>query len=200
MMKNNATPASRRAVIAPGKPWPLKPERNAVWVTRTAIAATARRPSTGAKRGFPGGGATAGSAALTVLTAEHPPLHILFLALVDLLGGHGTLPQKFALCFVGTGTVGALGFLGRAVAGARVGLVAAAIGAVYPLLWVIDGSLMSETTYALLITLTLIVAYRYLRGPSVRWALALGAMIALATLTRGEAVGLLVLLALPLAW
>jgi 4-amino-4-deoxy-L-arabinose transferase-like glycosyltransferase len=135
-----------------------------------------------------------------VPTAEHPPLHILVLALVDLLGGHGTLPQKFVLCFVGTGTVVALGVLGRMIGGPRVGLIAAAVGAVYPLLWVIDGSLMSETEYALLITLTLVVAYRYLRGPSVPRALAVGALIALATLTRGEAVGLVVLLAAPLAW
>jgi 4-amino-4-deoxy-L-arabinose transferase-like glycosyltransferase len=135
-----------------------------------------------------------------VPTAEHPPLHILLLSLVDVLGGHGTLPQKFVLCFVGTGTVIALGFLGRTVAGERTGLIAAAIGAVYPLLWVIDGSLMSETPYVLLITLTLLAAYRYLRAPSTRGALLVGACIALATLTRGEAIGLLVVLALPLAW
>src|SRR3954463_9968374 len=77
-------------------------------------------------------------------TAEHPPLHIIWLALIDLMGGHGTLAQKFVMCFVGTATVGALGFLGRRVGGPRCGLVAAFVGAVYPLLWVIDGSLMSE--------------------------------------------------------
>jgi hypothetical protein len=133
-------------------------------------------------------------------TAEHPPLHILWLALIDVLGGHGTLAQKFVMCFVGTGTVLALGFLGRRVAGPRAGLIAAFIGAVYPLLWVIDGSLMSETTYALLITLTLLTAYRYMDAPSLRRAALVGACIALATLTRGEALGLLVLLALPLAY
>jgi hypothetical protein len=133
-------------------------------------------------------------------TAEHPPLHIIVLAFIDLLGGHGTLAQKFVMCFVGTGTVVALGVLGRTVAGPRAGLIAAGIGAVYPLLWVIDGSLMSETEYALLITLTLLAAYRYLAAPSLRRAALLGACIALATLTRGEAIGLLVLLAAPLAY
>jgi 4-amino-4-deoxy-L-arabinose transferase-like glycosyltransferase len=133
-------------------------------------------------------------------TAEHPPLHILWLALIDVLGGHGTLAQKFVMCFVGTGTVLVLGFLGRRVAGPRAGLIAAFIGAVYPLLWVIDGSLMSETTYALLITLTLLAAYRYMDAPGLRRAALVGACIALATLTRGEALGLLVLLALPLAY
>jgi 4-amino-4-deoxy-L-arabinose transferase-like glycosyltransferase len=133
-------------------------------------------------------------------TAEHPPLHIIWLALIDVLGGHGTLAQKFVMCFVGTGTVIALGFLGRRVAGPRAGLIAAFIGAVYPLLWVIDGSLMSETTYALLITLTLLAAFRYADAPSRRRAVVVGACISLATLTRGEAIGLLVLLAAPLAY
>ncbi|HWH92967.1 MAG TPA: glycosyltransferase family 39 protein [Baekduia sp.] len=132
-------------------------------------------------------------------TAEHPPLHIVVLAVVDVLGGHGTLAQKFVLCFIGTGTVVAIGFLARRIAGPRAGLIAAFIGAVYPLLWVIDGALMSETEYVLIITLVLILAYRHLDAPSPRRALALGAMIALATLTRGEAIGLIVLLALPIA-
>ncbi|MCW2994988.1 MAG: hypothetical protein JWQ18_2483, partial [Conexibacter sp.] len=133
-----------------------------------------------------------------VPTAEHPPLHIVLLAAVDLLGGHGTLAQKFVLCLFGAGTVVALGVLGRTVAGPRAGLIAAALAAVYPLLWVIDGSLMSETEYVLLITLILLVAYRYLGAPTLRGAVALGALIALAALTRGEALGLLVLLVIPL--
>lgn len=133
-------------------------------------------------------------------TAEHPPLHIVWLALIDLLGGHGTLAQKFVMCFVGTGTVIALAFLGRRVAGPRAGLIAAFVGAVYPLLWVIDGSLMSETTYALLITLMLIAGYRYMDAPSYRRAAVVGLVICLATYTRGEAIGFLVVLAAPLAW
>jgi 4-amino-4-deoxy-L-arabinose transferase-like glycosyltransferase len=133
-------------------------------------------------------------------TAEHPPLHIVWLALIDLLGGHGTLAQKFVMCFVGTGTVVALGFLGRRVAGPGAGLIAAGIAAVYPLLWVIDGSLMSETWYALLITLTLLAAFAYADAPSWKRAAVLGLCIGLATMTRGEAIGLLILLAAPLAW
>jgi 4-amino-4-deoxy-L-arabinose transferase-like glycosyltransferase len=133
-----------------------------------------------------------------VPTAEHPPLHIVLLAAVDLLGGHGTLAQKLVLCVFGAGTVVALGVLGRTVAGPRAGLIAATLGAVYPLLWVIDGSLMSETEYVLLITLTLRAAYHYLGAPTVTGATLLGALIGLAALTRGEALGLLVLLVIPL--
>ncbi|HEU4975926.1 MAG TPA: glycosyltransferase family 39 protein [Baekduia sp.] len=133
-------------------------------------------------------------------TAEHPPLQIVLLGLVDWLGGHGTLPQRFVECFIGTGTVILLGLLGRAVAGPRAGLIAAGLGAVYPMLWMIDGSLMSETPYLFLVTATLVLAYRHRAKPSTGLALAIGALIALAALTRGEAIGLLVLLVLPLAW
>ncbi|HEY6760450.1 MAG TPA: glycosyltransferase family 39 protein [Baekduia sp.] len=133
-------------------------------------------------------------------TAEHPPLHIVVLAFVDLLGGGNTTIQRCVMGVIGTGTVVALGVLGRTVAGARAGLIAAALAAVYPLLWVIDGAIMSETEYVLLITLTLLASYSYLRGPTLKRAALVGALIALAALTRGEALALLALLAAPLVW
>jgi 4-amino-4-deoxy-L-arabinose transferase-like glycosyltransferase len=133
-------------------------------------------------------------------TAEHPPLHIVVLAFVDLLGGGSTTVQRAVMGLIGTGTVVALGVLGRTVAGARAGLIAAALAAVYPLLWVIDGAIMSETEYVLLITLVLLASYGYLRAPSVKRGLLVGALIALAALTRGEALALLGVLVVPLVW
>jgi 4-amino-4-deoxy-L-arabinose transferase-like glycosyltransferase len=138
-----------------------------------------------------------------VPTAEHPPLHIVVLAFVDLLGGGSTTVQRCVMGVIGTGTVVALGVLGRTVAGARAGLIAAALAAVYPLLWVIDGAIMSETEYVLLVTLVLLAAYAYLRAPTVGRGALLGALIALAALTRGEALGFMVVLVVPLvlrAW
>ena len=133
-------------------------------------------------------------------TAEHPPLHILLIALVDLLGGHSFLSQRIVLCVVGTGSVVLIGLAGRLLGGERLGLLAAAVAAVYPMLWLADGSLMSETTYALFISAALVCALAYRRGPSVRLAAALGALIALAALTRGEGLALLVLVGLPVTW
>jgi 4-amino-4-deoxy-L-arabinose transferase-like glycosyltransferase len=133
-------------------------------------------------------------------TAEHPPLHILLIALVDLFGGHSFLSQRLALCVVGTGTVVLVGLAGRLLGGERLGLIAAGVAAVYPMLWLADGSLMSETTYAFFITAALVCALAYRRTPSPARAAGLGALIALAALTRGEGLALLVLLALPLAW
>jgi 4-amino-4-deoxy-L-arabinose transferase-like glycosyltransferase len=131
-------------------------------------------------------------------TAEHPPLHIVVLAFVDLLGGSSTTIQRCVMGVIGTGTVVALGVLGRTVAGARAGLIAAALAAVYPLLWVIDGAIMSETEYVLLVALVMLAAYGYLRSPTVKRGLLVGALIALAALTRGEALALIVILGVPL--
>ena len=128
-----------------------------------------------------------------VPTAEHPPAHIVLLAAFDLLGAHGTAVQKALLGLVGSATVGVVGLLGRAVKDERTGLIAAAIAALYPMLWLPDAALMSETTSMLLVALSLVVAHR---ERTTRTALALGALIGLAALARGELLLLLALLVL----
>jgi hypothetical protein len=77
------------------------------------------------------------------------------------------------------------------VGGPRVGLLAAAIAAVYPALWMLDASLRSESLYLPLIALVLLLAYQV---SSWRRAALLGVAIGLAALTRSEAVLLLPLL------
>ena len=134
-------------------------------------------------------------------TAEYPPLHIVFVALADLLGLHSIEGQKLFFCVIGTGTVLLVALLGRAATrNDRVGLIAGVIAALYPMLWMPDGALMAETTYGLFVTATLLAAVRQLRAPTTRGAVALGVLGALAALTRGEGLGLLVLLALVVAW
>jgi 4-amino-4-deoxy-L-arabinose transferase-like glycosyltransferase len=134
-----------------------------------------------------------------VPTAEHPPLFPLLIGLLTKLGATGYLAQKLLLCMVGTATVAFVGLAGREAAGPAVGLVAAGLAAVYPFLWVVDGSLMSETLYGALLAATLWLAIRFARRPSLGLAAGLGALVALAALTRGEALLLVPLLLLPLA-
>jgi 4-amino-4-deoxy-L-arabinose transferase-like glycosyltransferase len=134
-----------------------------------------------------------------VPTAEHPPLFPLLIGLFTKLGATGYLAQKLLLCVVGTATVGFVGLAGREAAGATAGLVAAALAAAYPFLWVVDGSLMSETLYGALLAATLWLALRFARRPSLGLAAGLGALVALAALTRGEALLLAPLLLVPLA-
>ncbi len=133
-------------------------------------------------------------------TAEHPPLYVLYLALFTKLG-LGTMNEHRALsCLLGAAAVALIGLLGRRVAGPRVGLIAAAVAAVYPQLAVIDGTLISESLYAPLIVLSVLLAYRLIDRPGPRRAALLGGVIGLATLTRPDGLLLLLLLAAPVLW
>ena len=93
-----------------------------------------------------------------------------------------------------------VGLLGRRVGGPAVGLLGAALAALYPLLIVADGALLSETLFGPIVAFTLLAAWRLGEEPTVRWAALVGLGIGLAALTRSEALLLLPLLALPLAW
>ena len=143
---------------------------------------------------------TLGTRGIATPTAEHPPLYTLALAAGSLFGGDGLDAHRAITCMIGTGTVVTVGALGRRIGGERVGLVAALLAAVYPLLWVADGSLMSEPLYGLMIALSLLCAYRVLDAPTPGRAAVLGAVAALAALTRGEGLLLAPLLVVPAAW
>jgi 4-amino-4-deoxy-L-arabinose transferase-like glycosyltransferase len=135
-----------------------------------------------------------------VPTAEYPPLHIVFVSIADLLGIHGFEGQKLFFSVIGSGTVVLVALLGRAVTRSdRVGVIAGVMAALYPMLWLPDGALMAETTYGLFVTATLLAAVAMLRRPTPGRAVALGVLGALAGLTRGEGLGLLVLLAVAVA-
>jgi 4-amino-4-deoxy-L-arabinose transferase-like glycosyltransferase len=131
-------------------------------------------------------------------SADKPPLYPFLEAGVSLLGGRTWAWHQLVGCLAGTGTVAVVGLVGRRAAGPRAGLIAAGLAAGYPLLVAADGSLRSESVYALCIALVLLAALRYRDAPSARGAALLGVAVAAAALTRGEALALLVLLALPL--
>lgn len=133
-----------------------------------------------------------------VPSAVHPPLYTLWLAIASVFGAQGFGAHKVMSCLAGTATVALIGLAAREIAGWRAGLIAAAIAALYPPLWIIDGILMPEGLFTATIALTILAAYRWLRKPTLGWAGLLGGAIALAALTRGEAIMLLPLLALPL--
>ena len=133
-----------------------------------------------------------------VPTAEHPPLFIVLLAAFTLSGAGGILAQKLLLGVVGAATVVLVGLLGRKVAGERAGLIAAAVAAVHPLLWLADGALMSESLYGPFVVAALLAACAYVGARSAGRAALVGALVGLAALTRGEALLLVPLLALAM--
>jgi 4-amino-4-deoxy-L-arabinose transferase-like glycosyltransferase len=133
-------------------------------------------------------------------TAEHPPGWEVVLAAADLAGGNGYLSHRLLGAVIGTVTVVLIGLVARRVAGPTVGLVAAALAAVYPMLWAADVSLMSETLYGALLVGALLLAVRLRDAATLRAAAALGGVLGLAALTRGEALLLVPLLLVPLTW
>jgi 4-amino-4-deoxy-L-arabinose transferase-like glycosyltransferase len=132
-------------------------------------------------------------------TAYWPPGYPTFLAGVQGLFGTTVFVSRLAGAATGAATIALTGLLGRSIAGPRVGIVAAALVAVSPLLVATDGSLMSETLYVPLVLLALLVAHHARNRPTVASWCALGAVIGLAALTREDALLLVVFVMIPAA-
>jgi 4-amino-4-deoxy-L-arabinose transferase-like glycosyltransferase len=129
-------------------------------------------------------------------SADHPPLYTMWLAIPSFVWpGHAATPTVHMIwsCVLGAGTVVVCGLAGREIAGPRVGLLAAALAAIYPNVWVHDGMLLSETAALFTTAVLLLFAYRFLHAPSGWRAAWLGLWCGLAGLARPELV-----LALPL--
>ncbi len=133
-------------------------------------------------------------------SAIHPPLYPLLLSGIYELGGHSALDQRSLGLLLGTITLVLVGLLGKRVGGPRLGLIAAFLYAVYPLMIAVDGDLMSETLYGPLIAGTLLMSFAVIDRPRVWRAVGLGALIGFAALTRSEALLFIPFLVLPIAY
>jgi hypothetical protein len=133
-------------------------------------------------------------------TADFPPLLPLLLTPFSIVGLDSVRAHQLVLVPLGTVTIVVVGLLGRRFAGARVGLVAAGIAAVYPPLWQLDGSLMAETPFVLLVSSALLATLRAVERPTPARAAVVGGLLGLAVLTRSDGAALVPLLAVPLAW
>ena len=131
--------------------------------------------------------------------AEHGPLTSLWLTPWSLGGGDNVGWQRVAMTVLGIATIAVLGLVGRRLAGPVVGLVAAAVAAVYPNLWINDSLVMSESLAILLVSLALLVALDVHDAPTPGRCALLGVLVGLACLTRSE-LGLLAVGFAGLAW
>jgi 4-amino-4-deoxy-L-arabinose transferase-like glycosyltransferase len=130
-------------------------------------------------------------------TAGHPPLYSFVLAGLAELGGKSADAQRLTGTVFGAGTIVVIALIGRRLAGARAGLLAAGLAAIYPMLIAADGALMSESLFGLLAALTLLAAYRLIEAPTLGRAALLGLAAGLAALARTEALLLLLLVLVP---
>jgi hypothetical protein len=144
-----------------------------------------------------------------VPSADHPPLTALVATPASWIVGTDSDPStrilahRLTMAVVGSLAVLAIGFAARAMAGGTrdsiIGLLAAAIAAVHPGLWINDGLVMSESVGALTIALVIWAAAVALRRPSDLSLAVLGAATGLACLARSEALLMFPLLVLPVA-
>jgi 4-amino-4-deoxy-L-arabinose transferase-like glycosyltransferase len=132
-----------------------------------------------------------------VATAFHPPLFSVFLAIPSLLGARSVGAHQVASCLIGTAIVVVVALVVREIADQRTALVAAAMAALYPNLFVPDGLLFSEGLAALLVTVAIFLVYRIRRRATFPRLVTLGVVIGLAALTRPETILLVGLFGIP---
>ncbi len=131
-------------------------------------------------------------------TALHAPAFSVVLTPFLWLGIDDYEGLRTAVALLGVAAVGVIFLLGREVAGDRVGLVAAALAAVHPLIWINDVVLMPEGLFAAAVAGVSVLAYRFHDRPTTGRAAALGAAIAGAGLVRNEALLAVAFVVVPL--
>lgn len=113
-----------------------------------------------------------------------PPLYPLMLAGIYQVCGHCPGAVRLWQALLGTATCWLLCRIGRRIGGETVGLIAAALGAFYPLLVFFSGVLMAETLLVFLTTAALLLALRLEAAPSAAKAALLGMVLGLAGLCK----------------
>lgn len=132
-----------------------------------------------------------------VASVGDPPLYQAFLGALSALGFHSGQSHRLLSALAGVSVVPLAAALARRLRSRRAAVLAAAIAAVHPLLWIGDGMLLSEAVYAPLVLGALLAAYRLRARPTVRRAAVLGLLVMLAAFARAEALVLTAFLALP---
>ncbi len=132
-------------------------------------------------------------------SAFFPPLFPVVLAMASLVGAKTFLAHRIWCCLIGTAGVVLGAYTGRAIGGRRVGLIAAALIAVYPNLWMSDAMVMSEALSPLVVLGVLLATYHFWKQPTIPRMVLVGATVGVAALARDELALLAALIVLPLA-
>ena len=138
--------------------------------------------------------------AIKIPAASFPPLFTVFEMGPHVVGLHTFLETRLWCTVLGVAAVVVIALVGRAIAGPVVGLVAGAVAAVYPNLWIPNSEAMSEAMTPLLVAWILLMAYRFWKRPSYASAIWLGVAMGVSILGRDELGVAVVLIFLPLAF
>jgi 4-amino-4-deoxy-L-arabinose transferase-like glycosyltransferase len=129
--------------------------------------------------------------------ADHPPLTALAMAPAAWLFDRNDTAQRLSMTLLGVAGLLLVGLIGRELAGDRAGWIAAGIAALYPNLWVNDALIMAETLSVLSVAAAVLLAYKFIRRPSMGRGVALGAVCGFGILARAELGFLLPVVVLP---
>ncbi len=140
-----------------------------------------------------------------VPSADHPPLTSIVAApaswLFDPGSSRARTGHRLTMAVIGTLTIAVIALTARRVFPRRAdatGLIAAALAALHPGLWINDGLVMSETVGALTVALVIWASFRALDEPTGWRMFHLGLAVGLAVLARAEAALLVPLLVVPI--
>lgn len=135
-----------------------------------------------------------------VPSASHPPGFITLLAGFYELGFQSPQSMRYLLCIMSAATVVLVGALIAKSISKRAGLIAAAIAAIYPNIWISSTLVMSETLMLFGVMLGLYGFYAFSRRP--RWQSAIVASIGvtIAASARPEMLVLFAVVLVPLIW
>jgi 4-amino-4-deoxy-L-arabinose transferase-like glycosyltransferase len=120
--------------------------------------------------------------------ADHPPAYLVALAIPSLFGLRSLLDHQLWSCLIGATAVVFAGLAGARLGNRRTALLAAALVAVTPTIWVYDGILHSETLAITAITAATWLALRARTEPDWPTVLGLGAALGVLVLARAETI------------
>ncbi|HEY5011111.1 MAG TPA: hypothetical protein VIK61_00195 [Acidimicrobiia bacterium] len=119
-------------------------------------------------------------------TALFPPVLPTLFAAAAKVGISSMLGRGLLLALIGSVTVYVIGLIGYRVGGREVAIAAAVVAALNPMMIILDGALMSEGVATLLSALLMLLLIDQIRAVRTwRW-FAMGTVVGLAALTRGE--------------
>lgn len=128
----------------------------------------------------------------------HPPAWTILLAGATKLGLRTWLEHQIATSIVGTATIVMVGVAARTAFGSRVALIAAALAAVYPNIFLYEREVLSEPLAMLGVATAIWLAYKFLAAPSASLAIALGSVVGVLTMTKSDQIAIAVVLVAPL--
>lgn len=131
-------------------------------------------------------------------SAAFAPLYTVLLGIPMVAGLKTYFVTRLWTCIVAAAAVPVVGWAGKEIAGKRAGLIAAALTAIYPNIWMPGEIGAAEAIVPLLVGITLLFAYRLWRQPDIKRAVWFGLAFGALILGRDELALLYLFMFVPL--